>query len=216
MPILASTRNLQDVADAVKRQFGDESGAQITDTDIMRWANQGQLELARKTKYSKTTTTTASVANQTQYSLPGVNIISIESVMYDNVPLEQRSFSNVQELLLKTEDPTGNSRTTPSLWYEYDDSIFLYPVPKIDGKSIVLFCTVQPPTLTSMFDTLSIPDTHYTTLIDYALQQAYELDDDWNGSRVKQAQVDTALADMDMEASEKYYPTITIMAEDAY
>lgn len=217
MPILTTTKTAQNVSDAVKRQFGDESGAQITDTDIIRWINEGQLEIARKTKYSKTTASTPSVADQAQYSMPGVNIIGIEAVTYKAVPLDQRTFVEVQELLLKVKDPTGTNLTdTPFLWYEYDDSIFLHPAPTVAGDTITLFCSVQPATVTSLSDDLSVPDTYYKTLVDYILQQAYELDDDWNGSRVKQSMVDAALTDIGDDVSERTYPVITILAEDAY
>ena len=42
------TLNIQDVANRVKRTFGDESGVQVTDDDIIRWVNDAQLEISRQ------------------------------------------------------------------------------------------------------------------------------------------------------------------------
>lgn len=40
-----STYTVQDVLTEIKRTFGDEAGVQITDADIYRWIDRGQIEL---------------------------------------------------------------------------------------------------------------------------------------------------------------------------
>jgi len=214
MPILSSTKTVQDLATAVKRQFGDESGAQIQDTDIIRWVNEGQLELANQTKYTKTTTTTNTVVGQDQYTLPGVNIIGIDSVYFNNTPLQQRSKLEFEELVLRTVDPaSGIQNGTPILWYEYDDSIFLYPPPD-SVKTLKLFASVLPTAVVNLSDTLSIPDTQYKTLLNWVLSQAYELDDDLPSANYKEKQVAAMITDFKDDVSERSYPVITVLPED--
>jgi hypothetical protein len=216
MPIAPATHLVSDIITAAKRQFGDESGAQITDTDIIRWVNQGQLEIARKNKWNKTTATTPSVSGQSQYSFTGVNIISIEAVFYNEVPIDQRQFSEVQELILSKTNPAQTQSGVPILWYDWDDSVFLWPPPQASTDTIKLFCVLQPVLITTGSDTLSIPDVYYQSLLNYVMQQAYELDDDWNGSMVKQKQLTDDLNEIEQDyGSERFYATITVMQEDA-
>ena len=42
MTYLPTTKTALDVANYVKRQFGDESGTQMTDADIWRWIDSAQ------------------------------------------------------------------------------------------------------------------------------------------------------------------------------
>lgn len=216
MPILTSTKTAQNVADAVKRQFGDESGAQINDDDIIRWINEGQLDIASTTKYTKTTTSTPSVATQEQYSLPGVNIIGIDGVYYNGIPLQQRQKVEVEELILQTQDPANPTiqPSTPTLWYEYDDSIYLYPPPLDSGKTIKLFASVLPAAISNLTDFLSIPDTYYTILTDFVLARAYELDDDLQSANYKEKSMLSKLGELDDLVSERTYPVITVLMED--
>ena len=46
MPVERKTKTVQDVLLSVKRQFGDESGVQVTDSDIVRWVDDAQREIS--------------------------------------------------------------------------------------------------------------------------------------------------------------------------
>ena len=48
MSYLTSTYTGTDVSSYVKRQFGDESGVQITDEDIVHWINAGVMRFSEK------------------------------------------------------------------------------------------------------------------------------------------------------------------------
>jgi hypothetical protein len=200
----------------VQRQFGDESGAQITTADIIRWINAAQLDLALKTEYSQTQATTPSVAGQTQYSLPGINILTLKAVYYNNVPLENKSFNEVQETVLSKIQPGNIVQGTPVMWYEWDDSIYLWPPPAASDETITLFCIVQPDLVTQASDSLSILDLYWQALLQWIMKEAYELDDDFNASTFKSKQLDGTLNEIgDRDFSQRYYPTITILDEDA-
>lgn len=216
MPIAPATKTVQDVVTHVQRQFGDESGSQITQADIIRWINLGQLEITRQNPWNQTTATTSTVANQDTYNFAGTNIILILALFYNGVPLEQRSFNEVQELILsKTGVGAPITASTPVLWYDWDDSIVLYPPPTNSGDTIKLYCVTQPATVSLVTDPLTIPDIYFQSLINFVMAQAYELDDDWQGSTLTRKKYTDDMTQIEDEyGSKRYYPVITVMQED--
>lgn len=216
MPIAPATKTVQDVITHVQRQFGDESGSQITQADIIRWVNLGQLEITRQNPWNQTIATTPSVANQDTYNFSGNNIIAVIALWYAGVPLEQRSFNEVQELILsKTGVGAPITASTPVLWYDWDDSVVLYPPPTNSGDTIKLYCTIQPTTVSNPSDALVLPDIYFQSLINFVMAQAYELDDDWQGSSLTKKKFDADMAVMEEEyGSKRYYPVINVMQED--
>lgn len=203
MPLASSSRTVADVAQQVKRQFGDESGTQISNDDIIRWVNDGQLEICRRGEVNKSTAITSSVANQTAYNFPSDSIVKVLGISYKGTPLENSSFEQIQQL------PKIDYSNCPELWYEYDDSIYLYPIPNISNDEIKLFLIRAPTIVAATGDSLTIPDTHYNALIQYVLQQAYELDEDFSSAGVKSAQMESSMSDLMSTSSYQYYPVIT-------
>ena len=212
MPLAQSTKTVADISTAVKRQFGDESGTQITDVDIIRWINQGQNVICQRGEVNKTTITTSSVAGQDTYSMAEVNIFKLLGVQYDNVPLQNSSFEQVQESVANVGSTNFTAR--PELWYEWDDSIILYPTPSSSDDVIKLFIIAAPAAAATTTSALSIPDTHFDALLQYVLQQAYELDDDFSSAGVKGQQMENSMTRLASTATYNTYPTITVLDED--
>ncbi len=73
-----STYTGTDVATDIKRIFGDEAGVQITDSDIIRWIDVGQLEILKNTQILKATSTSDLIAGQVVYSLASLKILTIK------------------------------------------------------------------------------------------------------------------------------------------
>jgi hypothetical protein len=213
MPLGTSSRLVSEIATAVKRQFGDESGTQINDTDILRWVNQGQEEIALKENTRQNTITTLSVAGQSQYTLPGQDVIKIMAIHYSSVPLQSITFEEAQISILATAESQG-IQATPTTWYEFGDSIFLYPSPSNSLDVIMLYAVLRPAKITTLNDTITIPDSYYNALVQYVLAQAYELDDDFDKASFKLGQLNDSLSDIDTVASLRFYPTITVAPED--
>jgi hypothetical protein len=215
MPLAGATKTVAEVVTYVQRQFGDESGAQVTDADILRWTNAAQLEIARQTDYSQDLATTVSVADQEGYSLPGVDILTVKSIYYKGKPLNHISFNTYQESILSQQPEDSDNSGIPTVWYEWKDSIYLYPIPDTSGEAIKLYFTKKPTLLTLTTDTLSAPDSLWQAIIQFVMAQAYELDDDLQGSTYKTNQLKEMLGSIDTTSSQKYYPIITVLAEDA-
>jgi len=64
----AKTRLVSEVITAVQRQFGDESGVQLENTDIIRWINDAQDVIVAKNKVLKAKSTTAAVADHSRFT----------------------------------------------------------------------------------------------------------------------------------------------------
>ena len=210
------TKTAQEVIDYVKRQFGDEAGVQITDSDLLRWINMGQIKLGVETRCMKGSVTALTVAGDNHFSTASLPISQIEAVHYNITSLESRTFQEIEELNRQyTVDPEVTE--APTFWYDYGDTIYLWPVPTVDGDTITVFAILLPTDVVSGSDTLGVPDTHFEALCQYVMSQAYEMDEDWSSMRVKAGQVGESISNLsDMPGSFSTYPTITILEESDY
>lgn len=178
MSIPPATLQLQDVVTYVQRQFGDESGVQITTADITTWTNAGQRDIISKTRILKAIATTSTVINQQLYALP-TNIIAIEAVQLGSQILRRVNMSEALGTLGVNSTATGGSNTGAYYW-EYANNINIYPVPNSTTDSLIIYYASTPPELTSLSNLLSIPDRWFDVLTSYVLSKAYELDEDWS------------------------------------
>lgn len=212
---LQTTRSVNDVLAHVKRQFGDESGVQITDEDIVRWINAGQDEIFRRSEPLKATTNTDVIAGQADYELPP-GILRIQTIYVNGVPLEQRTPQELEEYV-RNSDPLGVTAGQPSVWSEWGGTISLFPKPETGAVSGMTLRYIKAPVLLeTTTDSLSIPDGFYNRLVEYVMQQAYELDENFQAADTKAAQFSMNLegqAGRD-QVTHNTYPTITVLEED--
>lgn len=215
MPIGPSTKTAQNIIDRVKRQFGDESGAQVTDADIIGWINSGQQEINRQNRIIKSTATTNTVIGTRTYTFPSQRIMHIEILKYNGRPIDYMSFNEAQEYIT-VNDPNNIQTGPPVYWWEYGGELELYPTPDAVGE-LKLYYVAYPEDVTIGSDTLTIPDSYFDTLLQYCLSQAYEQDDDWTGSAQKQQQVKESLgtlAEDGQRYGRQYYPMITELDDE--
>ena len=204
------TKTALDVATYVKRQFGDESGIQVTDADIFRWINSGQLYIVQKNKTIKAKATANIVAAQRDYTLPSQNILQLESLHYDGKFLPSLSLAEFQ-----AQGADINEPGTPTMWYEWAGTISLWPVPEdsiTDGLTI--FYTKLPTAVSATSDLLSIPDQYFEAILSWVLSKAYELDEDYEASNNQRALFSQFLDETNEEertAQHMTYPVITIV-----
>lgn len=127
-----TSRNVDEVLRRVKRTFGDEAGVQINDADIMDWINDGQIEIARETKYDRRKIATDSIEGVGFLPIGDLNLLSIESVAYKGKPLDFVPLAEAEETIYKQDpyffDENGTTpiqsiiegsakvRGTPKLW----------------------------------------------------------------------------------------------------
>lgn len=208
-----TTRTTQDVATSVKRTFGDESGVQLTDSDILMWINDAQEEIVKRNKVLKATATSAAVVGQADYAFPTSNILQIESLHYDGSKLENIPFVEAENDFISPEN--AGEVGIPQVWWEWGGSFTLWPAPD-DTAAIKLYFTQSPAIVTSVSaqQVLSLPDKYFRQIVNYVLQQAYEMDENWDGSQIKGQQFDTDLQAMGQEersAENMTYPVVNLV-----
>lgn len=210
------TKHGTDIATAVKRQFGDESGVQITDADIIRWINQGQLDIATRQKLLKVKAVSNVVKNQGDYPIP-VDVLFVSQMLVNKIPVDYRNFDEATEYLL-TSDPNRIATGQPSMWYEWAGQYSFWPVPDFDlVGGITLYYIARPTDLIALTDSLALPDTNYNTLLQYCMAQAHELDEDWTAANVKSQQYEANILQNGQDnnsLNQNTYARITVLPED--
>lgn len=212
----APTKKVSDVASYVKRQFGDESGVQITDDDIIRWVNSAQAEIANTNNVLKGKADLTLTAGSYQYPLgQSMSLESINSIHVDGTKLKYFNF-NDYEKYLSDEDPEHTAQGRVSHWTEWGGSLIVYPIPDADYLMEVYFVAL-PTIVSNVGDTLSLPDRYFSRVVDFVMAQAFELDENFTAHAAKMDYMDSKLVSMSQDenkGSVDTYPTITVRIED--
>lgn len=208
----AKTRLVSEVIKAVQRQFGDESGVQLENDDIIRWINDAQDVIVAKNKVLKAKSSTTAVVGQAAYTFPSDNIHQIESIHYNGYRVPNMSFPEAEEQIFRA-DPTALSLGDPILWYEWAGTFTFWPAPDAEN-TIDLYYTQRPTPVTLITEVLSVPDKYYQDVVRYCMQQAYEMDEDMANSQAKGQQFDASLNEKSEEertAQNMTYDVITVI-----
>jgi hypothetical protein len=215
MSLLSITRTVQDVMKVVKRQFGDESGVQLEDNDIINWINDAQDTIVNRNRVLKAKSTIAVSSGQPTVSFGDLRIIQIESVHLNGRILPNMSFVEAEQRI-STVDPEGSESGTPLFWYEWAGTMTLWPTPNADG-SLDLFYSAFPDRVSTSTDSLSLPDKYFEDICRYVMTQVYEMDQDWQGSQAKQQQFDASVNDLGEEERTSQHATYdSIVVLDPY
>lgn len=174
--------NLGEIKTSVKRLFGDESGAQITDADIVRWANDGQVDIVRKTECLQKKTEFNVTANDESYDLPA------DSIRLRRVELDGKALSRVEleelDNVVPDRNVTGTSSGSPVVYYVWGQTLWLYPKPETAGTSnLDLFYLKRPAALAVDADIPEIPVHMHEDIVRYCLARAKELDEEMEQAR---------------------------------
>lgn len=215
MAYISNTRVASDLITYVKRQFGDESGVQVTDQDIIRWINAGQDEIFRRNKPIKAVATANLTSGTSAYTFPA-DVLFVQSLRVDGLPIPVRSFEEAEEYALAN-DPKGTATGDPEFWYEFGGTFNFYPKPsKTIANGIAIYFVKAPTRVVNTTDILAIPDTYYNRLVEFVMSQVYELDENLEASQLKTNQFLSGIQDQVDEDStiDNVYPRITILVED--
>lgn len=220
MPIGMGGKTIADVAIDVKRTFGDEAGIQINDTDIIRWVGEAEREILITNPILKAVATTYVTAGVSEYDITDIEMFSIQSIRFNGVKLEYRSFQEAEEYIM-SEDPKGEASGDPQMWYEWGGTIILYPSPSSDSPdALKIYYVREPPAFNDVTNTLHVPNKYYPNIVQYVLAKAYEMDEDQSSSQLKMNQFNARLGTLSEAENSNNgmdtYPRITIREEDAW
>lgn len=202
-----ATKTVGNMITDIKRQFGDEAGVQITDADIIRWINEGSMEIISKNPIKEATASTTTVVGTKNYNMP-TDIIKMIGVEYDNTFLTATSMEGMKE-------QAGSFQTTqgvPQFWYMFANVIYLWPVPSA-AKTLVIYYVQAPTGVTNSADLLPIPDRYYGRLRDFCMQRAAELDEDQASAMAQRKLFEDKLNEM-TNAEHEQQGAFHVVAED--
>ena len=210
----APTKTVQDVYDYVKRVFGDEAGVQLSDSDIVRWTNQAQREIAHETSCLQTVATTSIVAGQADYTVGSVSpvIYEISSVLIDGRRIVNTSVSQAEESI-SLSDPTEAESGAPQFWYEWANTLTFWPVPNTNGTLTIRYIAEPTDVTVTGTDVLSLPDEYFQDVVTFVLKQAYEMDENPEMMQLKAAEYQSSLAERGERSSNAQnmtYPTMLV------
>lgn len=214
------------IARRVKRIFGDESGVQVTNADVIDWLNDAMTEATVQNGSINLQRRFAPAIKGVSYiTLPnsGENFAGIHSISYRSdaqtsfMPLTFVSNHKFEELF---PDWQASASTGCPSFYTNDVSgkVRVYPAPSTtDGRGFSIlynsfFCEVE--TLTEVMD---ISPRYFQYLLEYCLMKAYEMDENWEAADRKATFIQSTLnvlhsSDTDMHQST--YPVVSDNVED--
>ena len=189
MPAEEITLTGKDVADRVRSQFGDVSGAQLADSAILRWINDGQREIVNSNPILRATKITNIVANQQDYTFPNDKVLAIEAIYVSGYPVKNVSPQAAREYIISIDPTALLNAERPEVWYERAGVITFYPVP---NKSITNGLKMEyvkvPANITTFASILTIPDRYFNELVNYVISQALEMDENYDAASYKNRQ----------------------------
>ena len=189
MPAELFTKTALDVITRVKTQFGDNSGAQLTDGTIIRWINDGQQEIVNNNAILKDTKIGNIVAGQAEYTFPQDKVQYIEALYVEGRPLKNLSPQGARDFILATDPKLESKSDYPELWYERGGIITVYPVPqKSFPNGLKMEFVKMPSMITTYSDLLSVPDRYINELVNYCMIQALEYDENYPAAQYKLSQ----------------------------
>lgn len=212
---------VQDIITRVQKIFGDESSVQIDNSDIIRWINEAQEEIVQANDGLMETTAVAnSVIGQAAYSFP-TDCATLRSIQFKGYRVQYKSFNEFNEYIDGWNAPVGNNiygNGIPSVFMIWQNKFNVFPPP---SEAVVSGFTVyymrHPVQVVTTADTPEVPVEYHKSIIDYCLQQAYELDEDSEKQQLKGANFDRKMLELNdrNKTTDEYYPTITVLPEDA-
>lgn len=196
----------QDVISYVLRQVGDESGVQFTEEDIIRWINAAQRDIIYTNKeLNQVEVAVNLVQDQTRYpvisdipSILRIHSIERDGNLVDNISLEDYQSKNVPQDL--------------NYWWQYAGVINISPAPKEDQpEGLLIRYTKSPDRISDSAQLLGVPDSYFKAVVDYCLKEAYELDENFEASTMKNNQLNQFLMDRQLNSTietGRDYPSI--------
>lgn len=213
--------NVQDVVTRVKRIFGDENAAQITDDDIIRWINDAQEKVVLENEGLMETTSTANIVqDQMEYDVPAdFNILrSLKFKGYRIKPMSLAEFNEYIDGYSAAPGVSPYGPGIPEIFTVWDNKITLFPKPSENvTNGLTIYYIKHPASVGTLADSLTVPLQYHNTIVNYCLQQAYELDEDFQKAETKKIAIADDLMklnDRNKWISQEYYPRITTLPED--
>lgn len=207
---------VSDIKRRVKRQFGDESGSQLKDADIIDWINDAQREIYTKNNLGQKVGTLPTIIGTREYAFP-VDLMRLLNVKYDGTTLMEMSQQDL-DTFLPIDDGASSTRGTPSHYWTYADKIELYPNPDA-VKNLTIRYNRFPTNVAIDGDNTDVDQKYDNRILDYCHAMGRQLDGDMQGyvmfmQRFEGKTQSTLSDELEMQ-QQSHYPYISVAARDA-
>jgi hypothetical protein len=206
-----------DITTRVQRQFGDETNAQISEQDVIRWINDAMRDIVLNVGLLQVRAVTTVLDDENEYSLP-TDILKLQSVKYNGVALRGISIQEADELVPDRDNTDSTPKGTPQYFWTFANNITLYPTPDAtltDGLRV--YYNRIPTDVAATGDVPELPVEYHNRIVEYCLAQAFELDENYQVAQYKLSQfqdgVDRLKGNEDWPVQE-FYPGITTLPDD--
>lgn len=205
---------LGDIKRRVRSVFGDEAGALLSDDDIKDWANDAQLDLARKTLCLQSHRQTSVVAGDGSYGLPE-DFLGARRVTFDGKILEPTTLDELDLVHPHRDAETGTD--TPTRYYIWGGKLYVHPNPTNAGVgNLDMFYGRMPLRLENDGDQSEIPAQYRPDLERFILAKAKEKDEEFDQASVLRADYELQVANARSEQNqpEDSYPAVRLLPGD--
>lgn len=178
-----------DVALRVRSQFGDTSGAQLSDVSLLSWINDGQREIVNSNPILRASKVANLVKDQADYSFPADKVQVIEAIYVDGYPIDNVTPQEAREFIQKADPSAESSAERPQIYYERAGVITFYPKPSKNITNGLKLEYIKSPTmLATLSSPVGIPDRYFNELVNYVNAQALEMDENYDAANFKHRQ----------------------------
>src|SRR5690349_6095824 len=214
---------VSDIKTRVKRIFGDESGVQLTDSDIIRMINDAQLEIVKRNEsLLEKTATSGCTSGIQEYSLPA-DLLIFKFLLWKGTgdisyrKLKGFSTAEFNEYIDAWDSNTSNLGV-PSCFTIHAGKFLVFPIPQDTIASCFkIYYNRSPVDVALDSDPLDIPLLYHPVIVDMVLKSTYEMDEDWeaagNKSQETNKDIDYLRGREEWKQEDKY-PVITVRWED--
>jgi hypothetical protein len=196
--------NLPELVTRVTTIFGDESEVVVMVDDIVRWANDGQLALARRTEALESIQPIDVVAGDAQYPVAPDFLLETR-VTWNGYGLTRKTKAELNRDYPNRDVETGTGSVLH--YYISGRSINLYPIPSQSeaGVGNLKLEYVRRPSalMLGVQEIFDLPDEMHEDLVEYCLMRAKELDDDLTAAGYYQKSYE---AKSGISAADSQYP----------
>lgn len=149
---------------AARRKYNSASSSFYSAAEIYDLIYQAELEIARETRMLEGYTTTTSTASTQTISFP-TGVLEIKRVEYNGAKLQRIDFREDDAITLLNSSTTATG--TPLYYFEWNDTIYLRPIPDTSSVTIKIYYYKMPTAVTTSSQTLEVPALFHMCIADF-------------------------------------------------
>ena len=206
--------NVGDVKLRVSRAIGDDDKLIVTDADMLRWINDGQLDVVRRTECLQGTYSTTTTLGTGAYNLPADYFLA-KRVTLNNQVQRPTNINQVDDITSDSNLSGQTFNATSGYYYVFANQIYVDP--NSTGGTLFIQYVKLPATLTVDGDALTIPLHMHEDVVRYTLAMARERLDQGDEAMRSLGRYEARLAESRHDAAVTFadtYPAVRLLPGD--